>query len=113
MSAIISCKNFQLTDAIEDLVTSKVEKISQRARVHGSKANLEQVTPELFRVHLECSTDAFGSINATSKGEDLYVLIRECSDKLLRQIDNAKGKSEGKHSREVISEQAPVEDVNL
>jgi ribosome-associated translation inhibitor RaiA len=103
MKAVISCQGFGLTEAISSSVEERHEKCQERMKGQPLKASLEKERENVFRVHLEFISDAFGPFNATAKGEDLYGLIRQASDKLLRQMREFKSKHEGKQARKTLN----------
>ncbi len=103
MKAAISCQGFTLTDAISSAVEDRHEKLLERLDGQGLKANIDKESGGIFRVHLEFISDGFGVFNATSKGEDVYKLIRQASEKLLRQMSDTRGKKEGKHARATLN----------
>lgn len=103
MKSAISCQGFSLTEAIADAVEERHEKVQERIQGQPLKANLEKEREGVFRVHLEFISDAFGPFNATAKGEDVYGLIRQASERLLRQMKDAGEKREGKHARRSLN----------
>ncbi len=103
MKAAISCQGFTLTEAISSAVEERHEKLHERLDGQALKANLDKEREGIFRVHLEFVSDGFGVFNATAKGEDVYKLIRQASEKLLRQMTDARGKQEGKHARATLN----------
>lgn len=103
MKAVISCQGFPLTDAIASAVEARHAKILDRMDGQPVHAHLEKQHDGVFRVHLEFSSSSYGTFNATAKGQNLYALIKQAADKLIRQMNTASEKQEGKHSRTTLA----------
>lgn len=104
MVPVIHCHGFKLTEAIAEAVGARSEKICQRATVLSLTANLEKEADGQFRVHLDCSTSGEGAFDVTAKGADLYGLIHEAGDKLLRRINNALDRQSARHDRQRLND---------
>lgn len=104
MVPVIHCHGFKLTDAIAEAVAARREKLAQRATVLSLTANLEKEASGQYRVHIDCSTAQEGAFDATAKGGDLYSLIHEAGDKLLRQLGSAIDRQSARHDRERVND---------
>lgn len=107
MQPTIHCKGFELTKAIRDAVESRLGKVATRTHGISLKTSLEKETDETYRVHIEYVTAHEGVLNATAKGVDLYKVIHDARDKLIRQLNDKRGREETKHRGPKIGEHLP------
>lgn len=104
MVPVIHCHGFKLTKSISEAVSARCEKIRQRATVLSFTTNMEKEVDGKYRVHIGCSTSGEGSLDVTAKGEDLYSLIHEAGDKLLRRIRTAIDRQNARQDRQRVND---------
>lgn len=104
MVPLIYCHGFKLTGAIADALTARKEKVCQLATVLSFTAHLEKEADGQYRVHIDCNTSNEGALDVTAKGADLYGLIHEAGDKLLRRVISSIGRQSTRHGRQRVNE---------
>ncbi|MDP0563092.1 MAG: ribosome-associated translation inhibitor RaiA [Candidatus Endonucleobacter sp. (ex Gigantidas childressi)] len=92
MQVKISGHHIEVTDALRDYVSKKIEKLDAH---FGSITNVQVTLSVEKLIHkVEASLHTKGAdINATSESEDMYAAIDQVSDKLDRQLKKHKGKT--------------------
>jgi len=110
MTPVIHCNGFSLTEALTAAVESKVSKISKRVTLRSCTTTLEKIADGEFRAHYECAADDEGVLNASAHGKDVYQLINEASDKVLRQISDIQGRHSHRTNRTQIHERLTEEE---
>lgn len=98
MNLTISGHHLEVTPALRDYVTSKLDRITRHfdqvvdIRVKMSIDNLKQ---KERRQHAECSIHVKGNdVHAESSQQDMYAAIDDLMDKLDRQIVRHKDKTQ-------------------
>lgn len=103
----ISGQNIDLTPSIKEMIGKKYKKIESRFMANKAEFQFSK-TKETFRCHLEVTTHQFGKFSAESKGDDFYKTSTETFNKIERQLNDAKNKSNAK-GKERIMEHLPSE----
>lgn len=109
MVPIIHCHGFELTEAIRNAVEARKEKVDNRIGLIAMTVNMEKQSGELYRVHFDCVTAHDGCFNSTAKGADLYALINEACEKLLRQLGDSSARNSGRNDRTHLNDHLDAE----
>lgn len=90
MNITYTWRNADKTDAIEELATKKLEKVSR----HFDKINQIHVTFDSVKkqIHIAKATLHVPGheINAHAENADLYIALDDLIQKLIKQVDNYK-----------------------
>ncbi|MEK7508331.1 MAG: ribosome-associated translation inhibitor RaiA [Patescibacteria group bacterium] len=110
MNIAIKATNFELTEALQDYATKKVEALKKflvRFDVDAAQAHIElgKITQhhrkgEIFRAEVNLTIDG-RLLRAEETDEDVYIAIDEVHDELKRQIISLKEKRIEKSIRRV------------
>ena len=94
MNLTISGHHLEVTPALRDYVTSKLERITRRFdQIVEARVLLSIENQKERKQHVECTLGVKGSdLHAESSHQDMYAAIDELVDKLDRQVIRYKDK---------------------
>ncbi len=108
MNIILKATNFELTEALQDYATKKIEALTKylaRFDVDAAQAHIElgKITQhhrkgDIFRAEVNLTVDG-KLLRAEEADEDVYIAIDEVHDELKRQIISLKEKQITKRVR--------------